>query len=230
MVEELAKADGENEVTKESVIDTGKKEGAGVLVGEGEEEAADNTKNYGHPVAEDDVDEAKGAGACEKHSPARTEKRLVAMEEKGAIEEFLRVNGQERVKKHDQSPKGRGALDEREKKLRSKDADGEAQQDQENRVSQEKPREIRSDAAEREELWRIEGGIVPQEEKGGQACDQQIQNREIGNHTIENEQRNAEKDKTELEGEQKQFWHGTANRMYQEAGLLSTSTEAGEEF
>jgi hypothetical protein len=98
-----------------------------VRVGESEEETADNAKNYGQPVAKDDVDETKGASACEEHSPARTKERLVTMEEEGAIEEFLGVNGQQWVKKHDQGPKGRGALDEREKKLRRKEADAEAQ-------------------------------------------------------------------------------------------------------
>jgi hypothetical protein len=137
VVEELAEADGEDEVAEKGVIDAGQEERAGMLVGEGEQESADDAESHGKPVAEDDVNEAEGKGAREKHGPAGTEERSITMTKEGAVEQFLGINGEKWIEEHDQGPKGWGAFHEGKKKLGSEETNGETQEEQKDSIAKE---------------------------------------------------------------------------------------------
>jgi hypothetical protein len=137
VVEELAEADGEDEVAEDGMVDASQEEGAGVLVGEREEEAAEDAESNSEPVAEDDVNEAEGKGASEKHGPARAEERSITMKKEGAVEKLLGIGGEKRIEEHDQGPKSRGAFYEGKKKMRSEEANCETQEEQEDSIAKE---------------------------------------------------------------------------------------------
>lgn len=137
MVEELAEADGEDEVAEEGVINAGQEERARMLVGQGKQESADDAESNSKPVAEDDVNKAESKGAGDKHGPAGAEERSIAMKKESAVEKFLGINREKRIEEHDQGPKRRGEFYERKKKMRSEEADGEAQEEQKDSIAQE---------------------------------------------------------------------------------------------
>ncbi len=67
------------------------------------------------PVAKNDVNKAKGQGTGSQHAPTGTEQRLIAMKKEGTIEEFLRIDRDERVEEKDREPEKWRALDERKR-------------------------------------------------------------------------------------------------------------------
>jgi hypothetical protein len=104
VIEKLAKPDCEQEITKNGVVQAGKEQRAGGLIGEGEEEPADYAKTHGQPIPENDVNEPERQGAGCQHAPAAAEERLVAMKEKCPVEKFLWVDGKKRVQKKYECP------------------------------------------------------------------------------------------------------------------------------
>src|SRR5215470_12812935 len=97
MIEELPQTDREDEVAKERVVKAGQQQRTGVLVGKREQKTADQAKHNGYPVAKNAMCETESECAPKEHAPARTEQWLVAMEEKGPVEEFLRIHRKQRV-------------------------------------------------------------------------------------------------------------------------------------
>ena len=61
MVKEPSEANCKNEVAEEGVVDAGKKQRAGALVGEGKEQATDHAEAHREPVAQDDVTKPKAS-------------------------------------------------------------------------------------------------------------------------------------------------------------------------
>ena len=92
VVEELAETNREDEIAENGVLEAGKQKRAGLIVGEGEEEAPDDTESDSDPVAENDVNKTEGEGASQEHHPAHSEQRLVTMEKEGTVENFLGVD------------------------------------------------------------------------------------------------------------------------------------------
>ena len=104
VIEELAKTDGEQEITENGMVQASEEQGSGGLIGKGEEEPADRAKAHSQPVPEDDVDKRERQGAGEQHSPAAAEQRLVAMKEKCPVKKFLREDREQWVEKKYQHP------------------------------------------------------------------------------------------------------------------------------
>lgn len=81
----LAKAYGVKQAAVQGVFKGGDKNGAGTLVGEGEEVAADQGEEDSRNIAIDDMGETKGQGADKEHGLLAGEEGTVAAEEEGAI-------------------------------------------------------------------------------------------------------------------------------------------------
>ena len=121
------------------------------------------------------------------------------MKEKRTIEKFLRVNGYQRIEKHDQKPKPRRALQKREKQLGCMEANGQAEQDDEERVSKQELREMWPDASGRNKPSLIEGAVVIQKQERDEAYQNQVRNRQIREDTIKNEQGSAKEEENKLQ-------------------------------
>ena len=150
MIEEFSEADGEEEIAEEGVLEAGEQQRLGRMVGEGKESAAKDTKTYGKPIAEDDVDEAEGKGAGKDHGPTTAKKRLVAAKEKGSVEKLLRKNRNDWIEKHDQGPEDGGASDEGEKEAGSGEANRQAKSEHADGVTTKQCRKIIGDASKGE--------------------------------------------------------------------------------
>ena len=122
VVKKLAKPNSKDEVAKNGVVNGGEQERAGALVGKREKQPSQTAQTYGKPVAEYDVHKAKGQAAGRNHAPATSKKRLVPLEEEGAIQEFLGIYRKQRIQQHNQRPEKGLASDQRKKEFRSEDA------------------------------------------------------------------------------------------------------------
>jgi hypothetical protein len=95
VINELAEADCEQEVTENGVVQASEQQRTGHRIREWNEESADEAKPYGQPVPENDVKKSEGHCTGEDHPSPVAEKRLLAMKEKRAVQQFLRVNGKQ---------------------------------------------------------------------------------------------------------------------------------------
>jgi hypothetical protein len=117
VVEELTQADRKDEIAKDRVVETGEKQRSGMLVGEGKQETPDDAEDYGKPIAKNNVHEPESKSTSGNHQQAPAKERLVTVKEEGAVDQFLGINGNERVEEHDQGPEAGSALQEEEQEL-----------------------------------------------------------------------------------------------------------------
>lgn len=199
VIKEPAEANGEDEVAENGVIDAGEQKRSGMLVGEGKKESTEDAKTHGQPIAEDDVDKTESEGAGQEHGPAGTEEGLITVEKEGTIKKLLRIDGQERVEDHNRSPKQRRAFHKREKKLGRKEANGDAQEREEECVAQQQERKLRPDAGPGNELGGIKGRIVAENQERSQGSSQKVGNRKIGKDAIEDEQGKTNEEEGKLQ-------------------------------
>ena len=73
VIKELAKADGEDEIAENDVVQAGEQQRTGSLIGEREEKSADHAETHGQPIPENDVNKPKRQRAGEQHAPTATE-------------------------------------------------------------------------------------------------------------------------------------------------------------
>ncbi len=191
VVEELTQADRKDEVAEDSVVETGEKERSGVLVGEGKQETPDDAEDHGRPIAENNVHESESYSTCGNHQQAAAKQRLIPVKEKGAVDEFLGINGNKRVEEHDQGPQAGSALKEGEEELWRKKPDCETQKSQRESISHEKRQELRTKVVPRSEMRRIEAGIAAKNQESSKSGKQETGDGEVGQKTVINKQRNA---------------------------------------
>lgn len=103
-MDKLPQAYGVKQATVQGVFKGGHKNGAGTLVGEGKEIAADQGEEDGRNIAVDDMGETKGQGTDQEHGLFAGEEGAVATEQEGAIKEFLGIDGQQGIKDEDRQP------------------------------------------------------------------------------------------------------------------------------
>ena len=156
MVKELAQSNCEYEVAEQGMVEAGEEKRARVLVSDGKQETPDHAERHSQLVPKNNVDKAKGEGAGQKQQPAGAKKGLVAMNEKRAINQFLRINREQRIEDHDGSPQDGCALDERKEQLWSKQANSETQQCKKDSVSEEKGNDLRTEGGPIREPGGIE--------------------------------------------------------------------------
>jgi hypothetical protein len=191
VVEELTQADRKDEIAEDRVVETGEKQRSGVLVGKGKQETPDDAEDYGKPIAENKVHEPESKSAGQNHYDAAAKERLVAVKEKGAVDQFLGINGNERVEEHDQGPEAGRALGEGEQKLGRKNADREPQESEKDSITHEKRQELGANVVPRSEMRRIKAGVAAKNQKSGKSGKQEIGDGEVGQKPVINEQRDA---------------------------------------
>ncbi len=191
VVEELTQADRKDEIAKDRVVETGEKQRSGVLVGEGKQETSDDTEDHGKPIAENNVHESESKSTSGNHQQAAAKQRLVTVKEKGAVDQFLGINGNERVEKHDQGPEAGSALQEGEEELGRKNADCETQKSEKESITHEKKQELGTNVVPRSEMRRIKAGVAAKNQESGKSGKQEIGDGEVGQKAVINKQRNA---------------------------------------
>jgi len=203
VVEELAKTDGEQEITENGVVQAGEEQRSGGLIGEGEKEPADRAKAHGQPVPEDDVDKRERQGAGEQHSPTTAEQRLVAMKEECPVKKFLRVDGKKGVEEKNKRPEPGRQANEGKEELRRQEVNRDSEAHDAYGIANEDGGEERPEVTPRSELRKAERLVTPQQQKRSERSEQNIRNRQIGNAAVIDEQGNNYKNSGELDGEKK---------------------------
>jgi len=214
VVEKPAQADGKDEIAEDGVVQTGQEQRTGVLVGKRKQETPDNAEDYGQPIAENDVQEPESKGAGQNHSHAAAKKRLVTMEEEGAVDEFLRINGNQGVEEHDQGPETGSTFYKGEQELGRKNADRKSQEKDKNSITQEQRQKLRAHVVPRCEMGRIKAGVAAENQESGQRSKQEIGDGDVGQHTVVDQQRDAGKERRELQREQYKTEHRTEPTAY----------------
>jgi hypothetical protein len=79
------------------------------------------------------------------------------------------------------------------------EANGQAEQDDEERVSKQELREMWPDASGRNKPSLIEGAVVIQKQERDEAYQNQVRNRQIREDTIKNEQGSAKEEENKLQ-------------------------------
>jgi hypothetical protein len=192
VVEELTQANGKNEIAEDGVVETREKERAGVLVSDGKQEPPGDAQSHGKPIAENNVQEPESQGTSGNHQQATAKEWLVTVEEKGAVDQLLGINGNERVEEHDQGPEAGSALEEGEEELGRKNADREPQEGEKDSITHEQWQELGTNIVPQSEMRRIKAGVAAKNQKSGKSGKQQIGDGEVGQKTVINEQRNAD--------------------------------------
>jgi hypothetical protein len=201
VVEELTQADGKDEIAEDGVVETREKERAGVLVGEREQGTPEDAEDYGKPIAENNVQEPESEGTSGNHQQATAKERLVTVEEKGAVDQFLGVNGKERVEEHDQGPEAGSPLEEGEEELGRKNADREPQESEKDSITHEQWQELGTNVVPRSEMRRIKAWVAAKNQKSGKSSKQEIGDGEVGQKAVINEQRNTDEEGRKLQRE-----------------------------
>ncbi len=191
VVEELPQTNREDEVTEQRMVETGKKQRSGVLVGEGKQDPPNDTEEHGQPIAENDVHESESKGTGGNHQQAAAKQRRITVEEESAVDEFLGINGNERVEEHNQGPEAGSALQEGKEELGRKNADCEAQKSEKESITHEKRQELRTNVVPRSEMRRIKAGVAAKSQENGNSGNQEIGDGEVRQEAVINEQRNA---------------------------------------
>ena len=181
VVEKLAKANREDEVAEEGMVNGGEQERAGAVIGEGEKQASEAAEADGKPVSKDDVDKGKGQAASRNHAASAAKKRLVSLKEEGAIDKFLGAYGEQGIQQHDGGPKQGLAPDKRKQKLGGKHTHRQAQQNQQDGIAQEHRGEFRPDSPPGKQLRRAHSRVAPQNEEASHCGQEQVRNWKIGN-------------------------------------------------
>ena len=166
------------------------------------------------------MDETEGQRAGHEEGPSRTEQRLVAMKEKGAVEQFLGIYGNEWVRHHYECPEPGRAFDEREQKVGRELTNGQTEQDEENRIAENELGEIGGNIPQRDNPGQIEGRIVTQSKKREKSGKEQVWNREVRKNAVENEQWNPKEEQNKLGCEKKQVQHKRRQRNVSGTGLF----------
>ena len=207
VVEELTQADGKDEIAEDRVVETREKQRSGVLVGNGKQGTSDDAQDHGEPIAENDVHEPESKSTGQNHNDAAAKERLVTVKEKGAVDQFLGIDGHKRVEEHDQRPEARSALEEGEEELGRKNADRESQESEEDSITGEKRQELGANVVPRSKMRGIEAGIAAKNQKSGKSSKEQIGDGEVGQQTVVNQKRNASEERRELQREQNKAEH-----------------------
>jgi len=192
MIEKLAETDHKDEIAEDGVVQTRKQKRSSVLVGHGKQQSAEDAEGHGQPVSENNVHKTEGQRAGQNHQEAAAKKRLVAVKEKGPVDKFLRINGEERVEKHDQKPEIRSALDQREEQLGSKDAYCQPQEDEEDGVTHQKRQELRTSVVPRSEMSEIKRMVAAKNQEGREGSKHQIRDGKVGQQAVIDEQGKAD--------------------------------------
>src|SRR5208283_1049760 len=195
VVEELPQTNREDEIAEDRVVQTGKKQRSGVLVGEGKQETSDDTEDHGKPIAENYVHEPESKGTGGNHQQAAAKQRRITVKEKGAVDEFLGINGNQRVEEHNQGPEAGSALQEGKEELGRKNADCEAQKSEKESITHEKRQELGTNVVPRSEMRRIKAGVAAKNQENGDSGNQEIGDGEVGQETVVDEQRNADEER-----------------------------------
>ena len=207
VVKEPTQADRKDEIAEDRVVETGEKQRSGVLVGEGKQETPDDAKDYGKPIAENYVHEPESKSTSQNYNDAAAKERLVTVKEKGAVDQFLGINGNERVEKHDQGPEAGSALEEGEEELGRKNADRESQEGEKDSITHEQRQKLGANVVPRSEMREIKAGIAAKNQKSGKSSKEQIGDGEVGQQTVVNQKRNAGEERRELQREQNKAEH-----------------------
>ena len=195
MVKEPTQTDRKDEIAEDGVVETGEEERSGVLVGEGKQETPDDAKDYGEPIAKNDVHEPESKSTSGDHQQATAKERLITVKEKGAVDQFLGINRNERVQEHDQGPEAGSALEEGEEELGRKNADRESQEGEEDSITHEQRQEMGANVVPRSEMREIKAGIAAKNQKSGKSGKEQIGDGEVGQQTVVNQKRNAHEER-----------------------------------
>jgi len=214
VVEELTQTDGKDEIAENCVVETREKERAGVLVGEGKQEAPDDAQDHGEPIAKDYVHESESKGTGSNHQQATAKQRRITVKEEGAVDEFLGIDGNERVEEHDQGPEAGCALQEGKEQLGRKNADCETQKNEKDSIAHEKRQELGTNVVPRSEMRRIKAGVAAQNQESGKSGKQEVGDGEVGQKAIINKQRNADEERGELQRKQNEAQHRGAPTAY----------------
>ena len=186
VVEELAQADRKDEIAEDGVVETGKKQRSRVLVSDGKQETPEDAKDYGKPIAENDVHEAESKSTGQNHYDAAAKERLVTVKEKGAVDQFLGINGDERVEEHDQGPEAGSAFEEGEEELRRKNADRETQKSEKDSITHEKRQKLGTNVVPRSKMRRIKAGVAAKNQESGKSSKEEIGDGEVGQKPVMN--------------------------------------------
>jgi hypothetical protein len=177
------------------VVETGEKERSGVLVGEGKQDTPDDAEDYGKPIAKNYVHEPESKSAGQNHYDAAAKKRLVTVKEEGAVDQFLGINGNERVEEHDQGPEAGSALEKGEQELGRKNADREPQESEKDSITHEQRQELGANIIPRSEMREIKAGVAAKNQESGKSGKQEIGDGEVGHKAVINKQRNADEER-----------------------------------
>jgi len=171
VIEKLAKANCEQEITENGVVQAGKEQRTGGLVSEGEEEPANHAETHGQPISENNVNKPERQGTRGQNAPAAAEERLVAMKEERPVKKFLRVDRKKRVEKKNERPEPGRAPDKGEEKLWSQEVNGDSKANDADGISNKDGGKEWTDVAPVSELRQAERGITSKDEKGQQRRD-----------------------------------------------------------
>src|SRR5208282_3502286 len=192
MIEKLAETDRKDEIAEDGVVQTRKQKRSSVLIGHGKQQSAENTEGHGQPVSENNVHKTEGQRAGQNHQEAVAKKRLITVKEKGPVDKLLRINGEERVEKHDQKPEIRSTLGQREEQLGGKDAHGQSQKDEEDGVTHQQRQELGTGVVPRSEMSEIKRGIAAKHQKGREGSKHEIRDGKVGQQAVIDEQGKAD--------------------------------------
>ena len=162
----------------------------------------------GKPVAKNDVHEPKSKSTGQNHGDAAAKERLVTVKEEGAVNQFLGVNGDERVEEHDQGPEAGSTLKEGEQELGRKKAHREPQEGEKDSITHEQRQELGANVVPRSEMREIKAGVAAKSQESGKSSKEQIGDGEVGQKPVVNQKRDANEERRELQREQNKAKHG----------------------